>query len=563
MMRQMSLIAAVCVAVACCDSLSLAQTLWTEDAENGLANVLDHTDASYSLIQSDVVGQGNFAFHLANPDFNDNWFGLDTTISVAADTKLFFLSQLSWATTSQVAKVQLSTNGGSTWPNTIFEQAGTGGAGESTFSLKQVVLGAYANQDVRLRFLYDFTSGSAFTQTDSGVGWHIDDIQIGSELQKSQWSIGNPTAYEQQYLEFINRARADAIAEAHRLAGETDPDITSAYSYYGITDQNIVDQFEWYVDNGLIDRHAQPLSFNAALLTAAQLHTQDMFQNEFQGHTSSSNPPDPFPANASLGQRLDAVGYDGAAGENVYSYADSVAHGHAGFVIDWGNVSSPGSPGYNPAFEGQGMQNPAGHRRNIHNGDFSEVGIGVVNGTNGSVGPQLVTQDFGIRGDVRYITGAVYEDLNGNNFYDIGEGRGGVRIDVDGAAYFAISTDSGGYSIPVPEDGEYEVIFSGGSFATYSTLATVSNGWNVKVDYLVSPLVEGDINGDGLVDARDYVAWRNTMSDDIGQYILWKENYGGGAGLTGMARVPEPSAVLLLALVLPAACLRWRKGRQR
>ena len=153
------------------------------------------------------------------------------------------------------------------------------------------------------------------------------------------------------------------------------------------------------------------------------------------------------------------------------------------------------------------MQNPAGHRINLHDPDFQEIGIGVVNGTNGSVGPQLVTQDFGDPGDIRYVTGVVYEDLNSNNFYDIGEGRSGVRIDVDGSAYYALSTASGGYAVPVPMDGTFIVKFSGGGFAMFNTTANVTGGKNFKVDYLAEAmaLLLGDYNENGVVDAADYV----------------------------------------------------------
>ncbi len=441
-----------------------AQTLWTEDAENGTANVLDFSDVSYLLIQTDVVGQGDNAFHLANPNFQDNWFELDQTISIQSNTNLFFLSQLRAATPSQLAKVQVSTDGGSSWPTDIFSQAGTGSPGEGAFGLKQVDLSSYASQNLRFRFYYDFIGGSAFTQTNSLAGWFVDDIQIGDTLQKIQYSVGDPTPHEQQYLEYINRARADARVEAARLANETDSDIVSAYDSFGIDTQDIVDQFDWYVNNGHIELNAQPLSFNEDLLLAAQLHTQDMFNNQFQGHVSSSNPPAPFQPGDTLGERLDAVGYDGAVGENVFSFAESVAHGHAGFDVDWGNTTIPSHSAYNPAFAGQGMQNPAGHRLSIHNGDFKEAGIGVINGINGSVGPQLVTQDLGDPGAVSFITGVVFDDLNGNNFYDVGEGSSGVRIDVDGSAFYAISSTSGAYSIPVTADGAYDVLFSGGGF---------------------------------------------------------------------------------------------------
>jgi uncharacterized protein YkwD len=361
------------------------------------------------------------------------------------------------------------------------------------------------------------------------------------------------------------------------LRNEPDPEIQSAYDFFNIDGQDIVDQFAWYVNNGAIDRFAQPLSFQQDLLTMAQLHTQDMFQNQFQGHTSSNSPPPPFGPGYTFGQRLDAVGYDGAAGENVGAHLESVPYGQAGFDVDWGNINSPGAPFYNPDFVGQGMQNPAGHRMNIHNGDFKDVGIGVINGTNGSVGPQVVTQDFGDPGDVRYVTGVVYEDLNSNNFYDIGEGRSGVRVDVDGSAFFAISTTSGGYSVPVPANGTYPVTFSGGGYQTFMTTATVLNGENEKVDYLVVPAgVPGDYNDDGIVDTADYVTWRKNVgttnvlpNDPVGgmigsqQYANWRANFGETSGSgAAQAAVPEPASFALCGMTTLLGFVAMR-GRSR
>jgi uncharacterized protein YkwD len=567
---------------ACC-ATAAADTLWTENAENGAAFVIDGTSASYPLIQSETVGEGDFAFHLAHPNGQtgqDEWFVLDKTIRIQPTTKLFFLSRLGWATTSQIARVQISTNGGSTWPTNIYNQAGTGGAGEGVFSLKQINLASYANQDVRFRFFYD-TTGTYFPQTDPDVGWFVDNIQIGDELAKLPWSIGEPTEHEQLYLEYLNRARADAFVEATRLRNEPNVDVQNAYNFFGIEGPDIENQFNWYVTNGAMDRHAQPLSFEPRLLRAAQLHSQDQFTHSFQGHFSSDDPPDPFPPGATLGQRLAAVGYSfQAAGENVYATSKSAAYGHAGFDVDWGDTSTPGAAFYNPAFEGQGMQNPAGHRRNIHNGDFKEVGIGVVLGTKPGIGPQVVTQDFGTSGAVRYITGVVYRDLNGNSFYDLGEGREDVRIDVEGSAYYAISTTSGGYSVPVPEDGAYEVTFTGGGFQPFFDTVTVTGGLNVKLDYLVSavPFLAGDYNGDGTLNTADYAVWRNALgrdepllNDDTpgvkrDDFDRWKTQYSlaHGAGATqsrDLAAAPEPAALVLFAFA--TSCGLWMLRRWR
>jgi hypothetical protein len=266
--------------------------------------------------------------------------------------------------------------------------------------------------------------------------------------------------------------------------------------------------------------------------------------------------------------------------ENVYATSRSAAYGQAGFDVDWGNENKPGAPFYNPDFNDQGMQNPAGHRRTIHNDTFKEVGIGVVLGTNGSVGPQVVTQDFGYSGDVRYITGVVFDDANDNNFYDLGEGRPGVRIDVDDSAYYAISSTSGGYSVPVAHDGMFGVSFSGGGFVPFTTSATIANGKNVKVDYLViaSTQLPGDYNNDGTVNAADYTVYRNrkagiggaTLPNDAGalgvtidDYNYWKvhfgETVGGGSGspnssgAAANAVIPEPATLVLITGVISLA----------
>jgi len=551
-----------------------ADVLWTENAESGAGNVTTNV-SGYALIQSDVASQGTSAFHLAHPTGVDHWFQISQPITIQSDTKLFFQSRLGWATNRQVAKVEASTNGGSTWPISLFSQTGSGGAGEGGFGLKQINLSTYASQTLRFRFYYDFLGGSLFPQIDPGVGWYVDDIQIADQLQKGLYSIGNPSNEEQLHLEYINRARADALVEANRLANETDPSITSAYSFFGVTGANIVNQFQWYVTQGAatpaIDfaQHTQPLSFNERLLTASELHSQDMFAHEFQGHDSSASPPSPLVPFGSLGDRLDAVGYVGQAGENVYSYSESPREAHAAFDVDWGNVTNFGDF-YNPAFNGQGMQNAAGHRLNLHNPAFKEIGVGVVLGTNGSVGPQVVTQDFGNPGDVTFVTGVVYEDLNANNFYDLGEGRSGVRIDVDGSAYYAVSTASGGYSVPVTGNGAYNVTFSGGGFANYATTATVTGGLNVKVDYLAvaAPSFAADFNNDGRVDKDDLAKWRGDFglgagsdADDDGDtdgadFLVWQRQLGSG---TSIASVPEPAAVTLFvcALVITA-----RRGRE-
>ena len=286
------------------------------------------------------------------------------------------------------------------------------------------------------------------------------------ESPTGQYSIGQPTNEEQYYLELINRARANPAAEGLRLATTSDSDVTSAYSYFGVNLVLMQTQFT------LIPA-APPLSMNATLLTAARAHSQNMLQNNYQGHSG----PDGSIATRLAGYTAGANGW--SIGENVFAYSKSVWYGHAGFEVDWGGTVLTG-----------GMQSPPGHRQNIHNTDFREIGVGVVlgsNGGSGGVGPQLVTQDFGtVGGLLPFVTGVVYRDLNSNGFYDPGEGMGGVTVAVANVSSFAITAASGGYSVPVPGNGNYTVSFSGGSVPMSQRNASVSSGQNVKVDYVVT-----------------------------------------------------------------------------
>ena len=93
------------------------------------------------------------------------------------------------------------------------------------------------------------------------------------------------------------------------------------------------------------------------------------------------------------------------------------------------------------------------------------------------MGPQLVTQDFGTRiGATPLITGVVYYDLNGNGFYDLGEGIGGVTVDVPGSTFYAVTADSGGYAVPASTNGNYSVSFTGSGLPTKPSLQSLPPG---------------------------------------------------------------------------------------
>jgi hypothetical protein len=284
------------------------------------------------------------------------------------------------------------------------------------------------------------------------------------------YSIGRPTDEEQLALEYINRSRADASAEAWRHKTTTDPDVLAAYAYYSVNLDLMTNQF------ASLAQHVAPLAMSSNLLTAARLHSQDMFANVFQGHVSSTNPPLPNQPGDVQTNRVNRQGYAWiGVGENVYAYGKSAYQVHAAFDVDWGTNAG-------------GMQVPPGHRLNLHTNAFREIGIGIVRGSksNGAttVGPMILTQDFGTQAaDTPFVTGVAFYDLNTNGFYDAGEGLGGVDVQVAGAAWGAVTAESGGYAVPVSSDATFAVTFSGTNLAAWSTNAVVAGGRNVKADY--------------------------------------------------------------------------------
>ena len=158
--------------------------------------------------------------------------------------------------------------------------------------------------------------------------------------------------------------------------------------------------------------------------------------------------------------------------------AAGVLAAHKGLFTDNGMFGGNAVPG-------------RGHRNTLMLGFFREIGIGVSAGTdvqqpNTTWDSLYIVEDFGTQtSNTPFVTGVVYQDTNGNGFYDPGEGIGGIRVDVTGSNFFAITSPSGGYSVPVG-NGSFTVTFSGGSLTTTQKPVTVANSLNAKVD-LVAP----------------------------------------------------------------------------
>jgi hypothetical protein len=79
----------------------------------------------------------------------------------------------------------------------------------------------------------------------------------------------------------------------------------------------------------------------------------------------------------------------------------------------------------------------------------------------------------------------------------------------------------------------------------------------IPVELPSEPVLEGDFNGDGSVDAADYTTWRGGLGTtfDDEDYLVWRNNYGATSGAAGSraasagaSAAPEPGGATLIGL---------------
>ncbi len=306
--------------------------------------------------------------------------------------------------------------------------------------------------------------GEAFR--DSGYKAKSAGIQ---SLSVSTYDHGDPTVYEQLMLELINRARANPGAEASRLGINLNAGLPT----------------------GTISNTPKPpLAFEEALIAAARAHTQWMLDTDTFSHTGTNG------SNSS--QRLTAAGYpltgSWGTGENI------AWRGTTGTV----NIETFTRGLHDDLFKS------SDHRVNIMDARFDQVGLGVAQGLFLDKGTNwkalMGTQNYAFSAgsptpEGPFVLGVAYKDDNGNNFYDPGEGLGGVTVNLLPGDTTTTTSTSGGYAIPLgTTSGALVLTFSGGGVpqATQVTGLAVP-GINVKVDLVLSSQtrvigLSGDLN---------------------------------------------------------------------
>lgn len=269
---------------------------------------------------------------------------------------------------------------------------------------------------------------------------------LHAQTAGTRYDHGDPTAYEQLMLEMINRARANPAAEAARLG-------------IGLNDG---------LRTGAISKGPKPpLAFNPKLISAARDHTRWMLGSGKFSHTGSGGSDD--------GKRMAAAGY---VFSGSWSRAENISFGGTGGTPD---MLTETLARHRDLFKSPG------HRKNICGGDTRDIGIGLLAGRFQKGNAVLATQNFARSGSYPepLVTGVVFQDRDGDGFYDPGEGLAGVTVVPEGGSREAVTSASGGYAVPYSGDsGVLSVTFSGGSVGRPVQRGVERTGGNVKVDLL-------------------------------------------------------------------------------
>ncbi len=195
-----------------------------------------------------------------------------------------------------------------------------------------------------------------------------------------------------------------------------------------------------------------------------------MLANDIFSHTGVTN--------STPGDRMANAGYPFTGswswGENIAWKGTTGAADLTQFTVD----------------EHEGLIRSAGHRENIMEPGFDEIGIGVRTGQFTQQGVAynsvMTTQNFassdGTPGPL--ALGVVYRDTDGDQFYSVGEGLAGVTVTPSSGTYYAVTSASGGFAFPVSKNaGAITVTIAGPGLAAPLTKTVTVGATNVKVDF--------------------------------------------------------------------------------
>ena len=259
--------------------------------------------------------------------------------------------------------------------------------------------------------------------------------------------MANFTAREQLMLELVNWARMNPNGEAAR---------------YGISLN------EGLAAGTISSAPKQVLAGSDKLALSADKHSSWMLAHDVFSHNETSGTTGFY--GTTPWDRMRAAGYDfSTAGENIAFTGTTGTLDATRAIYDQ----------HEDLFVDAGISG-RGHRLDILNDDFRELGIGQQLGDYRGYNASMITQDFGTSGSRVFVTGVVYSDtVSNDNFFTVGEQTAGRAV--TGTDGFADSTGpGGGYELGFTSGGSKTISFdlAGGDVSLKLSLGSS----NLKID---------------------------------------------------------------------------------
>jgi hypothetical protein len=273
---------------------------------------------------------------------------------------------------------------------------------------------------------------------------------------------------EQLFLELINRARLDPMAEALR------------YSLPGL---------DLSAGTGMTITGAaqQALAYNANLYTSATVHNRDMITANYFNHPGSDGSTPTI--------RIRATGY--LTGASAWGTGENIAASRTSGPMDATAANAAVLELHRLLF----LSN--GHRANILDQKYEDVGISALtsNAYLPSYNALVSTHNYGYftasANEVAQVTGVHYTDSDNNDFYSVGESAAGRTVQLlSGGTVVATTTTAaaGGYQLKPGATGNVEVVYSGGGLTGERGASFFLGTLNVKADLTDGNTIETNVS---------------------------------------------------------------------
>lgn len=114
---------------------------------------------------------------------------------------------------------------------------------------------------------------------------------------------------------------------------------------------------------------------------------------------------------------------------------------------------------------------------------FREIGVGYGSNASSTLRNYWAIHTGFEDDDAPFLTGVVYNDVNGNGRFDRNEGLGGVTVSVGGEAP-TTTNSAGGWSVKTSSSGSKTVQCNGGAFVGTGTANVTVGSDNIEVDFI-------------------------------------------------------------------------------